>query len=311
MSAHIPDDSDPSPQRPATSTEQLLSWLFQPNLLLALSCVVAAWVFIPKLGVRFPDLHDHQQYRLQTAQIEITPPPRWVPADLVEQVARRAGLPGELSLLEKDVTRRVAEAFERHPWVKGRVRVSTSVPARMRVELEYREPVAMVRVASAAGLFPIDADATLLPSADFAPAEIAKYPLIDNVKTSPRSAEGTVWKEASVIAAARLAVLLKPYWQQFELQSIRVPENSNNQLAWEDLSLQLATRGGSRVIWGRAPGAKHPGELPADKKIDRIKFYLKHHGPFDAAHGPYEYDITPWRDISRKPIADRGDSQRR
>lgn len=311
MPAHIPDDTDPSPQRPATPTEQLLSWLFQPNLLLLLSCMVAAWVFIPKLGVRFPDLHDHQQYRLQTAQIEITPPPRWVPTDLAEQVAKRAGLPDELSLLDKDITRRVAEAFERHPWVKGRVRVSTSVPARMRVELEYREPVAMVRVASAAGLFPIDAEATLLPSADFAPAEIPKYPLIENVKTPPRGAEGTVWKEDSVIAAARLAVLLKPYWQQWELQSIRAPENSDNQLSWEDLSLQLATRGGSRVIWGRAPGAKHPGELPADKKIDRIKFYRKHHGPFDAAHGPYEYDITQWRDISRKPIDDRGDSQRR
>ena len=311
MSAHIPDDSDPSPQRPATPTEQLLSWLFQPNLLLVLSCVVAAWVFIPKLGMRFPDLHDIQQYRLQTAQIEITPPPRWVPTDLAEQVAQRAGLPDELSLLDKGITRRVAEAFERHPWVKGRVRVSTSVPARMRVELEYREPVAMVRVTSTTGLFPIDAEATLLPSADFAPAEISRYPLIENVKTPPRGAEGTVWKEDCVIAAARLAVLLKPYWQQFELQSIRVPENSDNQLAWEDLSLQLATRGGSRVIWGRAPGAKHPGELTADKKLDRIKFYRKHHGPFDAAHGPYEYDITQWRDITRKPIPDRGDSLRR
>ena len=311
MSAHSSDDSDSPPQRNKTPAEQLLSWLFQPNLLLALSCVVAAWVFLPKLGVRFPDLQNHQQYRLQTAQIEITPPPRWVPTDLAEQVARRAGLPDELSLLDKDITRRVAEAFERHPWVKGHVRVSTSVPARMRVDLEYREPVAMVQVASAAGLFPIDAEATLLPSADFAPAEIPKYPLIINVKTSPRGAEGTVWKDASVVASARLAVLLKPYWQQFGLQSIRVPENSDNQVAWEDLNLQLATKGGSRVIWGRAPGAKHPGELPADKKIDRIKFYLKHHGPFDAAHGPYEYDITQWRDISRKPIADRGDSQRR
>lgn len=309
MSAHIPDDSNPS--RPATPVEQLLSWLIQPNLLLALSCVVAAWVFLPKLGVRLPVLNDHQQYRLPTGQIEITPPPRWVPTDLAEQVARRAGLPDELSLLDKDITRRVAEAFERHPWVKGRVRVSTSVPARMRVELEYREPMAMVRVASAAGLYPIDGEATLLPSADFAPAEIPKYPLIENVKTAPQGAEGTVWKDDRVIAAARLAVLLKPYWQQFGLQSIRIPENSANQLSWEDLNLLLTTRGGSRVIWGRAPGAKHPGELPADKKIERIKFYLKHHGPFDAAHGPYEYDITQWRDISRKPIADHGSTLRR
>jgi hypothetical protein len=311
MSAHSSDDSDSPPQRTTTLTGQLLSWLIQPNLLLALSCVVAAWVFLPKLGARFPNLQDHQQYRLPTAQIEITPPPRWVPADLAEQVARRAGLPDELSLLDKDATRRVAEAFERHPWVKGRVRVSTSVPARMRVELEYREPVAMVRAASGAALFPIDAEATLLPSADFLPAEVPKYPLINNVRTPPRGAEGTVWKDDNVIAAAQLAVLLKPYWQQFGLQSIRVPENSDNQVAWVDLNLQLMTQGGSRVIWGRAPGAKHPGELPADKKIERIKFYLKHHGPFDAAHGPYEYDITQWRDISRKPLPDRGDLQRR
>ena len=132
----------------------------------------------------------------------------------------------------------------------------------MRVDLDYREPVAMVRVAQAgkSGLYPIDADATLLPSADFPSAEIAKYPLIDNVATPPRGAAGTVWKEAGVIGAARLAVELKPYWEQFGLRSIRVPNNSDGKLAWDDLNLQLATRGGSRVIWGRPPGAKNPGE---------------------------------------------------
>lgn len=304
MSAQRPDESDPSPQRPA-------SWLSGPNVLLALSCVVAAWIFLPRLGLRFPDLSNDQQYRLRTSQIEISPPPHWVPHDLAEQVARRAEWPDEMSLLDQETPRRVAAAFERHPWVKGRVRVSISVPARLRVELEYREPVAMVRVVSANGLFPIDAEGTLLPSADFPPSEIAKYPLIDNVVAAPRGAEGTVWKDDAVIAAARLAVLLKPNWQPFGLQSIRVPANSANPLAWDDLILQLATRGGSRVIWGRAPGATHPGELPADKKVERIKFYLKTHGPFDTAHGPYEYDITHWRDISRKPIADRGDSLRR
>lgn len=311
MTAHDPDDIDPSSRNRATLIEKLLSWLVQPNLLLTLSCLVAAWIFLPKLGLRFPNLQNNQQYRLQTAQIEITAPPHWVPHDLAEQVTRRAGLPDELSLLDKDIARRVAEAFERHPWVKGQVRVSTSIPARMRVELEYREPVAMVRVASSAGLFPIDAEATLLPSADFAPAEISKYPRIENVVTAPQGAEGTVWSDEKVIAAARLAVRLKPYWKQFGLQSILVPEKSEANAAWDDLSLRLVTHGGSRVIWGRAPGALHPGELTAEKKIDRMKFYLKHHGPFDSAHGPYEYDITQWRDISRKPIADRGDSQRR
>ena len=314
MSANPSDDFDPLPKRPTTFMGQLLDWLLQPTVLLLLSCSVAAWVFVPKLGVRLPDLRNDRQYRLTTSQIEITPPPHWVPHDLAEQATRRAGLPAELSLLDPDVTRRVASAFEQHPWVKGQVRVSTSVPARMSVTLEYREPVAMVRVTQAgkSGLFPIDADATLLPSADFAPAEIAKYPLIENVSTPPTSAEGTTWKDAAVFGSARLAKELKPHWESFGFQSILVPAKSDPKRAWEELTLQLGTRGGSRVIWGRPPGAKHPGELPADKKIDRIKFYLSHHGPFDSAtHGPFEYDITRWTDISRKPIADRGSSQRR
>lgn len=314
MSANTPDNFDPLPQRPTTAMEQLLDWLMQPTVLLLLSCSVAAWVFVPKLNVRLPDLKNDRQYRLATSQIEITPPPHWVPHDLAEQATRRAGLPEELSLLDPDVTRRVAAAFEQHPWVKGEVRVSTSVPARMRVSLEYREPVAMVRVAQAGkgGLFPIDADGTLLPSADFAPAEIAKYPVIENVSAPPSSPAGSVWKDVGVFGAARLALELKPHWEQFGFQSILVPSNADRKLAWDDLHLQLGTRGGSRVIWGRPPGAKHPGELPSDKKIERIKFYLRHHGPFDSAtHGPFEYDITRWTDISRKPIADRGSSLRR
>ncbi|TXT30869.1 MAG: hypothetical protein FD138_2246 [Planctomycetota bacterium] len=264
--------------------------------------------------MRLPDLRNDRQYRLATSDIEITQPPHWVPHDLAAQATRRAGLPTELSLLDSDVTRRVAAAFEGHPWVKGKVRVTTSVPARMSVSLEYREPVAMVRVTQAgkSGLFPIDADGTLLPSADFAPAEIAKYPVIENVSKPPAGAEGTVWKDAGVFGAARLAAELKPHWESFGFQSILVPTNSDRKLAWDDLSFQFGTRGGSRVIWGRPPGAKHPGELPADKKIERIKFYLRHHGPFDSTtHGPFEYDITRWTDISRKPIADRGSSQRR
>lgn len=304
------DDFDSLPQRPTTPLEQLLDWLLQPTVLLLLSCSVAAWVFVPKLGLRQPDLQNERQYRLATARIEITPPPpHWVPHDFAEQAARRAGMPDELSVLDKEVARRVATAFESHPWVKGDVRVTTSVaPARIRVSLDYREPVAMVRIAEGnrTGMFPIDRDGTLLPSADFAPATIVKYPVIENITTPPADSEGAVWKDAAVFAAARLAVELKPHWESFGFQSIVLPARADRKLAWDDLSLQLRTRGGSRVIWGRPPGAKHPGELPADKKIERIKFYLRHHGPFDSAtHGPFEYDITRWTDISRKPIASR------
>ncbi|MCX7421467.1 MAG: hypothetical protein NT013_18245 [Planctomycetia bacterium] len=285
----------------------LIGGLLPPNLLLVLSCLVAAAVFVPKMTWVLPDLRQNSQYRFETSQIVVTSPPHWVPHDVVEQVVKRAGLPAEMSLLDGSVTQRVAAAFERYSWVKGNVRVRTSIPARIEVDVEYREPVAMVSVSNGpkSGLFPIDVDAIVLPGADFPPAEIAKYPLIENVSAGPLGRAGTEWGDARVLGAARLAVLLRQNWKEFGLKSVRVPSASESQVAADELTYQLLTSGGSRIVWGRAPGSRHPGELPAEKKIDRLKFYRRHHGSFDSTHGPCEFDITHWRDISRKPITDR------
>ena len=296
----------------ATPVKQQMDSHFLSNLLLALSCLVAAYVFLPRFAPRLPELGRNSQYRLAISRIQITPPPHWVPHDLVDQVTKRAGLPTELSLLDEDLTQRVARAFEQHPWVKGSVRVRTSVPAQLQVDLEYREPVAMVRAKN--GLFPIDVDAIVLPAADFSPAQLTKYPVVENVGSQPSGPAGTQWRDVTVLGAARLAALLKSHWQEFGLKSIRAPasaEGGQTQVAWDELSFQLGTRGGSRIIWGRPPGSKRPGELPAEKKIERMKYYLRQHGPFDSSLGPFEFDITHWCDISRKPIAEQGAPARR
>ncbi len=293
----------------AAPVEQQMGWLFPSNLLLALSCLVAAFVFLPKFVPQLPDLSRNSQYRLATSRIEITPPPHWVPHDLVDQVAKRAGLPTQLSLLDEDLTQRVAQAFEQHPWVKGNVHVRASVPAQLQVDLEYREPVAIVRAKN--GSYPIDVEAIVLPAADFSPAQMAKYPVVENVGSQPSGPAGTRWRDVTVQGAARLAALLQTHWQEFGLKSIRAPARPQTQVAWDELSFQLGTRGGSRIIWGRPPGSKRPGELPAEKKIERMKYYLRQHGPFDSSLGPCEFDITHWCDISRKPIAERGTPVRR
>lgn len=292
----------------ASWADALMGWVFDPNLLLIAACLVAVIVFIPKALRLFPDLRSRADYRVSIRRIEIIPPlPHWVPHNLVEQAARQAGLPDELSLLDDGVAQRVAAAFERHPWVRGAVRVRASVPARLQVELEYREPVAMVRVRHAGrdGLFPIDAEGVILPSADFPPSQIEKYPVIEHVKSSPSGPAGTAWRDLNVLGAAQLAVMLRPFWSEFQLKSILVETRAAKPAAWDDLSFRLTTAGGSRIIWGRPPGSRHPGELPSEKKLERMKFYVRHHGPFDSSHGPCEFDITHWRDISRKPIAEQ------
>ena len=70
--------------------------------------------------------------------------------------------------------------------------------------------------------------------------------------------------------------------------------------------LALRTTGGSRIIWGRAPGSDRPGELSAEQKIGRMEEYLARKGGFTDPQGPLEIDIRHWKEITARPLGDDG-----
>ncbi|MGE0756668.1 MAG: hypothetical protein AB7O38_06595 [Pirellulaceae bacterium] len=82
-------------------------------------------------------------YRIAAENIRLTPAPTWIRTDVRAEVVREGAL-DDLSIFDKDVTIRVYQAFELHPWVRKVRRVSKHPPARLEVDLEYREPVAWV-----------------------------------------------------------------------------------------------------------------------------------------------------------------------
>ena len=53
------------------------------------------------------------------------------------------------------------------------------------------------------------------------------------------------------------------------------------------------------ILWGRAPGTRHPGELAAEKKVGRLTDYHRDHGSLDDAPEPYMIDIRDWNSIIR------------
>lgn len=290
-------------------TGGIIHRVFRPRWLLLTAVVVSSLVVGPRLVRFLPDLSGRDEYRLQTENIQITRPPRWVPGDLVEQVAERAGFGAETSplgsagnpsLLDEGLAKRIAQAFRLHPWVAEVQRVQIQFPARVDVELKYRRPVAMVEVKQ--GLFPVDADGVLLPPADFSVAQARRYPLIRNVRSTPQGPAGTNWGDVVVNAGARLAAVLTPHWKKFHLAAVRVPDRTRANTTIDDLVLELLTERGSRIIWGRVPGSKHPGELSTERKIGRLEKYLTDFGGFDRPHGPYEIDIRHWQEISRRPL---------
>lgn len=279
-----------------------VSAVFRPLRLAKLAVIVGAISLMPYLIQRLPNLAARPEYRLATKQIRIVPmPERPVPENLLEQVRELGKLPRELSMLDETLSAKVADAFARHPWIARVVSVRKSYPANVIVELEYRQPVGMVQVKG--GRFPIDVAGVVLPPGDFTAADLKRFPTIQG-PTPPASLHpGVAWKDPSLQAAARLAQLLAPTWSKLRLESIIVPSRLDSKNDATKITLKLQAGGGSQIIWGRAPGTEHPGELTTTQKIGRLEKYLTEFGGFDRPNGPYEIDIRHWQEISRRPLA--------
>lgn len=217
--------------------------------------------------------HAHwETYTVAVRDIDVTPPPAWVHSDVKSDVVRLGSLE-RLSLLERDTTRHVAQAFALHPWV-GRVhRVSKRYPAAMKVELSYRRPVAVVEVEHAGqpGLLPIDRDGILLPPEDFSVGQVKELPRISLGKTFPAGSVGTPWGEERVVAAALIAEAICDAWSRAPLFKIAaLPALAGGSA--EATSFEIVARDGRRFIWGRAPSREASGEkTPAEKRSRLLK----------------------------------------
>jgi hypothetical protein len=292
--------AEPAPPEPPPLKDRILGVIFQPRLLLWGALAGAAVVLTPIVSRMLPDLSARDEYRLRTRDIEVPDLPRWVPITFVDQVIETAELPDEVSVLNPDLATQIAAAFEQHPWVTKPVTVRVSVPARVEVSFEYREPVAMVSISD--GHYPVDAEGILLPPGDFPPSDIDLYPKITGMTTPPLARVGSAWGDERVTAAARLAVVLFPYWSEWKLRSVEVPPRATAEVVYEELRFVVNTDGGSRIIWGRAPGNDHPLEVTDEQKIGRLKSFLSKAKSFD---GPWEININHLRVITVNPLEDR------
>ena len=312
MLSPIPDQSsgDRSQKRQTTVPHPFADRFFRPVRLAKLACLIGFAVFLPYLIQRLPNLSNRPEYRLETRKIRVLPAPeRPVPADLLEQIRRQNRLPRELSLLDPKLCTTLAAAFAKHPWVARVNSVHQSFPADVVVEVEFRRPVAMVQVKG--GRIPIDGTGTLLPSEDFAVADVARYPTIRLVGAGNMAREGERFTEPGLIGAARVAELLASKWAQLELEAIELPKNRGSSVEPADIVLQLQSKSGSMILWGRAPGTDHPGELTPSQKLARLEKYMTEFGGFDRPNGPYEIDIRHWQEITRRPAGKPQSASRR
>jgi hypothetical protein len=295
----IPDDREGS---------VLTRWVLRPAMLLALVGGVSLYIAGPVAWRWLPDLTRRPEYRLKTDEVRFTDLPLWVPRTFLRNVIREGGLPEELSLLDDRLVDQVAAAFQKDAWVERVVSVRKDLTRGVTVTLEYRKPVASV--VTDTEHYPIDKNAVLLPPPDSPPGS-DELPVIRNAHSTPQGAAGTAWGDRIVEGAASLAEILGPSWKKLQLESIQIPDAVGGRGGPDETIYELRTVGGSHIIWGRAPGSDHPGELTPQQKIGRLEDYATHNGGFSDDHGPYEIDIRHWHEITRQPLSELPDRTRR
>jgi hypothetical protein len=244
------------------------------------------------------------EYWLTAEDIQITELPKWIRVDIKSDVARDAGLSDQLSILDDGFAERIHQAFSLHPWVEHVTRVTKSYPATVRVDLVYREPVAMVELPGG-GLLPVDAQGVHLPIGDFATVEIPRYPRVVGLDTTPLTdTPGTEWGDQRVVRAAKIAATLKPVWPQLNITQIVLAGGDQQDaasLAGTTL-FELIGLDGTRILWGSPPGEELVGEVSADvKKQSLLDFVWRSDAERNSGHGTV-YDLRQSRPAVMREI---------
>ena len=282
---------------PPSRARRAAGWAFTPGRLLAAGLIPLCAATVFWAARRLPDLGDRPRYALTADAVRLDPPPpRPVPADLAARVLGDE----PVSILEDGLAERLAKAFRKHAWVRRVKGVRVSHPAAADVELVYRRPAAAVAVR--AGLYPVDAAGVVLPPADFSRAEADALPRVEGLAGAPFAAPGpagAAWPDDAVAGAATICEELAAVWDECELAAVRPLAGGRD---GDDVQYELLVRGGSRVVWGRAPGSGHPGELTASQKRSRLTGEVRRLLANTAPAGPRRVDLTAWDGIYHEPL---------
>ncbi len=229
-------------------------------LAVAIVAIVAGGFVWQRFG---PDVRQQPELQLLPENVVLIGQPAWVKVDIAAEALRDASLDTSLPLDDPELARRLARAFDVHPWVRSVDRVEVTSPAAASVTITCREPVAMVRVPG--GLLPVDGEGVVLPSDGFTPEEAASYPVVAGVSSLPQGPAGSAWGDPVVEQAVAVVAVTRPEWQPLDLVECRLV-TSGQTGSWE-----LVNASGMAIAFGSPPGQERPGERGMAEKIAALK----------------------------------------
>ncbi len=232
-----------------------------------------------------------KNYTVSRDRIHVPNVPPWVRTDFKGEAILSGSLE-DMHIQQKDLQRRVASAFEMHPWVAEVRRVTTRFPGQVVVDLSYRRPIAMVAVDVVSpvtgrvekGVYPVDATGTLLPTDGFSEEQAANFPRIIARDSTPLGGPGSAWGDTRVHGAAKIAQHLEKSWNRLGLSTI-IAHPDHTGIAAPTTVYEIQTHDNTTIVWGHGPGEEHSDEPKAARKVQRLLTYLTQKGALSVDPG--------------------------
>ena len=206
--------------------------------------------------------------------------PVWTTDELINEIKNIPGLKREYNIFEKDLTRNIAELYEKNPLISKVYYVEREFPGRLNLKLELRRPIAIVKRKDKEYL--IDKDCVRLPK------KFYKYPLenedavyVVNRRRFKVVEHGEKWDNTAIEEGINLLNYLKynKIDKLLELGAIDV-SNVGKRIKRGKSDINLWTRNGTLVKWGCAPSCEKPGELSNYEKLQNLLSVVNEKGPY-------------------------------
>ncbi|MCL2743487.1 MAG: hypothetical protein FWE67_06530 [Planctomycetaceae bacterium] len=252
--------------------------------LLVLAVFIAAGV--SAWNVSKERLKNEKKFLLKHENISVPSLPEWMPENFVEIVLNSSGLENSSLLFDKDLSfekelpKKLSEAFAANPWVESVESVVLRFPSGADVKLTYRTPAALVEIAPQQFL-PIDKNGIVLPSDSLQKIEAAKlhsYPKVIGISSKPPEKIGSPWNDVNVTSAASLAAILADI-PAVSIGKIRLDQQAGNVPAF-----RLFTSANTEIIWGTFAPADKTGKMhrSTEAKVEQIRTLAEQFDTLDA-----------------------------
>ena len=226
---------------------------------------------------RRPEYHRQTQFVIADA-----------PAGLADVVLNDLTGLTQTSWIDDGLCERTYERLSQNAWVRSVRRVGKAEPGVIRVECEYRRPIAMVQQNEY--FYMLDEYGIRLPGQyDYQPGWL----LIQGVQAALPD-PGEIWPGADLDAGLRLAGMLldQPYHHQ--VVAVLMHNHAGRVDPYRHHVELVTDRDGSRILWGSAPGEEQE-ENSAAHKLRILAENFRQHGRIDAYQPRIDISVFPDR----------------